>query len=415
VSLDYLYYAISWLLLRWHDAWGAVFGFDADVSWVLSIIFLVITIRLILFPLFVKQIKSQRKMQELQPKMKALQTKHKGDKETLQREMMALYKENGANPVAGCLPIFLQAPVFLSLYHVLKRLDPTRDRITTLYGWTTPEFESAARAKIFGAPISAHLTSSQDTLAQLGASGTTVKIVGAVLIAIMVATTYITQRQMIAKQQAAGTPMDPQQLMIQRLMLYGIPASLLISGALFPLGVVLYWCTTNVWSMGQQFYVLRKMPIIGAPAADARKPGAEPKAVAPKPGQKPSKTATKASGTARAAGAGSAAGKAGATGKANTAGKAGAATDAATTAKGTGTAAAKKSAKAAPAKAAAPTESTASEPATTQSPNGEGPGPTDGSIEPAATVTGSSPNGTSGKPGARPPTNKPKNRKGGRR
>ncbi len=109
MSLDYLYYAISWLLLRWHDAWGAAFGREADVAWVLSIIFLVITIRLILFPLFVKQIKSQRKMQELQPKMKALQAKHKGDKETLQREMMALYKER--RTVDGSVLLFRRAAV----------------------------------------------------------------------------------------------------------------------------------------------------------------------------------------------------------------------------------------------------------------------------------------------------------------
>ncbi len=420
MSLDYLYYGISWLLLRWHDAWGATFGRDSDLSWVLSIIFLVITIRLILFPLFVKQIKSQRKMQELQPKMKALQVKYKGDKETLQREMMALYKAHGANPVAGCLPIFLQAPVFLSLYHVLKRLDPTKQRVETLYGWTTPEFESAAVAKIFGAPISAHLTSSTATLDKLGASSTSVRIVGVVLIAIMVITTYITQRQMIAKQQAAGTPIDPQQLMIQRLMLYGIPASLLISGALFPLGVVLYWCTTNVWSMGQQFYVLRKMPLIGA-AALAQSSTVESTAVAPRVGAKPKKSGAKPAAKPAAKPGAKAAGKPPA--KKAAAGKAAAK---ATPAKGTpakGTPAKGTSAKASP---TAPTtsltkkspsqEPSSQEPSGSPSANGDSPGttsPTTG--EPAATVAGTSRNGAPAKPGARPPTNKPKNRKGGRR
>jgi YidC/Oxa1 family membrane protein insertase len=291
VNLNFLYIAISWLLLRWHDLWAFAFGQNSDLSWVLSIIFLVITIRLVLFPLFVKQIHSQRKMQELQPKLKALQAKHKGDKETLQREMMALYKENGANPVAGCLPIFLQAPVLLSLYHVLKRLDPTKHRdqaAKMLYGWPAHQFDSAAHAKIFGAPISAHLSSSAHTLQQLGASVAAVRIVGVVLIAIMVITTYITQRQILAKQSATGTPVDPQQQMIQRLMLYGIPASLLVSGSLFPLGVVLYWCTTNVWSMGQQFYVLRRMPPPGStPAANPKRPAVDAQALVPKPGARP--------------------------------------------------------------------------------------------------------------------------------
>jgi len=290
IHLDFLYTAISWVLLRWHDLWSLPLGKSTDISWVLSIIFLVITIRLLLFPLFVKQIHSQRKMQELQPKLKALQTKHKGDKETLQREMMALYKENGANPVAGCLPIFLQAPVFLSLYHVLKRLDPTQERTQaakTLYSWTAQEFDGAARAKIFGAPISAHLSSSAQTLAKLHANASTVKIVAIVLIAIMVVTTYITQRQLMAKQAASGTPTDPQQAMIQRVMLYGIPVSLLVSGSLFPLGVVLYWCTTNIWSMGQQFYVLRRMPQPGAAAAAAATTAPEIKVVPPRPGARP--------------------------------------------------------------------------------------------------------------------------------
>ncbi|PZS29574.1 MAG: membrane protein insertase YidC [Pseudonocardiales bacterium] len=305
MNLNFLYTAISWLLLRWHQLWALAFGEKSDLSWVLSIIFLVITIRLVLFPLFVKQIHSQRKMQELQPKLKALQTKHKGDKETLQREMMALYKENGANPVAGCLPIFLQAPVFLSLYHVLKRLDPTKHRdnaAKTLYGWTANEFDSAAHAKVFGAPISAHLSSSAQTLQQLGASVAAVRVVGVILIAIMVVTTYITQRQILAKQSASGATVDPQQQMIQRLMLYGIPASLLVSGSLFPLGVVLYWCTTNVWSMGQQFYVLRRMPPPGGtPAvAEALRSEAEAQALVPKPGAKP-QISKKSTPTAKAA------------------------------------------------------------------------------------------------------------------
>ena len=394
MSLDYLYTAISWILLRWHDAWGAVFGRESDLSWVLSIIFLVITIRLILFPLFVKQIKSQRKMQELQPKMKALQAKHKGDKETLQREMMALYKENGANPVAGCLPIFLQAPVFLSLYHVLKRLDPTKERVETLYGWTTGEFESASVAKLFGAPISANFMSDASYLAEVGASGTTVKLVATVLITIMVATTYITQRQMIAKQQAAGTPTDPQQLMIQRLMLYGIPASLLISGALFPLGVVLYWCTTNVWSMGQQFYVLRRMPMVGAPLPDAR-PAADSEAPAPKPGVRPQRPKRAGSNAADQAANQAPAKKA----RLPRAVLQEALPDKPTTSK------------------SAHMESPQAEESDSQSSNGVPASKTDSpdAIEPAGTAAGSARTGAPTKPGARPPTNRAKNRKGGRR
>lgn len=288
--LDPLYTAISWLLLKWHSLWASVFDGDSGTAWGLSIVFLVITIRVVLFPVFVKQIKSQRAMSQLAPKMKELRDKHPGDKEAQQREMMSLYKEHGANPIAGCLPIFLQAPVFLALYHVLKRLRPDNE-LKTLYGWTADLFSSAAHARIFGAPISAHFQEAftaggRDDLAKIGASPINVAVVVGALVAIMVVTTYVTQRQMIARQKATGQAMDTQQAMVQRLMLYGIPASLLISGTIFPLGVVLYWCTNNLWSMGQQFYVLHKMPHPGMEKPTPLSPE-QAKALAPKPGVKP--------------------------------------------------------------------------------------------------------------------------------
>ena len=258
--MDFIYTAISWILLKWHDAWdwalpdGTVLGTNWD--WILSIVFLVLTIRVILFPVFVKQIKSQRAMQALQPRIKELQAKHKGDRESMQKELMELYKTEKANPLMGCLPMFLQIPVFLGLFHTLKRLKPDNGQ-KTLYGWTADQFNSAADAKLFKAPIAAHFTSTTDQLTQLEASGVTVKIVAGVLVAMMIVTTFMTSRQMILK---TGWSEDPQQKMIQRLMLYGIPFSLLISGGLFPIGVVIYWVTTNLFSLGQQFWVLRKYP-----------------------------------------------------------------------------------------------------------------------------------------------------------
>lgn len=291
--LNPLYFAVSWVLLKWHALWATAFGDGSGLSWALSIAFLVMTVRLILFPLFVKQIHSQRAMQELQPKLKALKDKHKGDKETLQRETMAMYKEHGANPVAGCLPIVLQGPVFLALFHVLRRLNPHPGATKTLYGWSAQLFDSASHASLFGAPIAAHFNMSSASLAKLNpdASTTTVKLVNGALIAIMVVTTYITQRQMITRQAASGQAVDQQQQMVQRLMLYGVPVSLLVSGSLFPLGVVIYWCTTNLWSMCQQFYVLRKMPHLGAKPERAEDPevaAAAARALAPRPGARPS-------------------------------------------------------------------------------------------------------------------------------
>lgn len=260
--MDYIYTAISWILLRWHGVWDAALPdrsiLGTNWQWILSIVFLVITVRVILFPIFVKQIKSQRAMQALQPKIKELQAKHKGDRESMQKELMELYRTEKANPLMGCLPMFLQIPVFLGLFHVLKRVRPGRsESAKTLYGWTAEQFDSAGNATLFNAPIPAHFTSSAQQLTSLNGSGVTVKIVAGVLVAIMIVTTFMTSRQMILK---TGWSEDPQQRMIQKLMLYGIPFSLLISGGLFPIGVVIYWVTTNLFSLGQQFWVLRKYP-----------------------------------------------------------------------------------------------------------------------------------------------------------
>lgn len=259
-SLDWIYYAISWILLRWHALWDFIGVPESRVlgtnwAWILSIVFLVVTVRVVLFPVFVKQIKSQRAMQALQPKVKILQEKHKGDRETLQKEMMELYRTEKANPLMGCLPMFLQIPVFLGLFHVLRRLGPGKNE--TLYGWTKVQFDSATDAALFTAPIPGQFGSSAAELAALEANGTTVKIIAGVLVLIMMVTTYLTSRQMILK---TGWSEDPQQKMIQRLMLYGIPASLLISGALFPIGVVIYWVTNNLFTLAQQQWVLRKFP-----------------------------------------------------------------------------------------------------------------------------------------------------------
>jgi YidC/Oxa1 family membrane protein insertase len=279
LSLDWVYYAISWILLRWHDFWNLI-GVPEDRflgtnwSWVLSIVFLVVTVRVILFPVFVKQIKSQRAMQALQPKVKELQNKHKGDRETLQKEMMELYKTEKANPLMGCLPMFLQIPVFLGLFHTLRRLNPGNTQ-KTLYGWTADQFDKATHASLFTVPLPTKFGSTTTELASLGANGSTSKILAGILVLIMMATTYATSRQMILK---TGWAEDPQQKMIQRLMLYGIPLSLLVSGSLFPIGVIIYWVTNNLFTLSQQQWVLRKFP---PPAMAGKTPAVRPAGGAP--------------------------------------------------------------------------------------------------------------------------------------
>jgi YidC/Oxa1 family membrane protein insertase len=197
--------------------------------------------------------------------------------------MMELYKTEKANPLMGCLPMFLQIPVFLGLFHVLRRLNPDNQQ-TTLYGWTEAQFTDATHATLFTAPIASKFGSSAAEIAALEANSTTVKIIAGVLVLIMMATTYATSRQMILK---TGWAEDPQQKMIQRLMLYGIPLSLLVSGALFPIGVIIYWVTNNLFTLAQQQWVLRKFPpppMAGGKTGSAARPsaGAKSGANAPK-------------------------------------------------------------------------------------------------------------------------------------
>ncbi len=258
-----LYWLISKILLMWHGLFAAI-GMTGEFlatnwDWVLAIVFMVITIRALLFPVFVKQIKSQRAMQALAPQLSALKEKHKGDREGLQRATMELYKSENANPLMGCLPMLIQLPVMWSLFHVLRHLKITTTDSATkqLYGWTIGQFDDAVHAKFLGAPITASFRSHPADVVGLGSTMTNVRIVAAILVITMIVSTYLTSRQMILK---TGWSEDNNQRMMQRVMLYGIPATLLFSGFSFPIGVVLYWTTTNLFSLGQQFWVLRKYP-----------------------------------------------------------------------------------------------------------------------------------------------------------
>ncbi|MCZ2858811.1 membrane protein insertase YidC [Blastococcus sp. VKM Ac-2987] len=290
--LDWLYTAISWVMARWHSLWNTVFGDPpaesglSGLTWVLAIVFLVVTIRLILFPLFVKQVKSQRAMQELQPEIAKLRKQYGSDRQGMAVAMQQLQKERGVNPLAGCLPILPQIPIFLSLFHVLRRLAPDKQG---LYSWSDELTDQAARAKLFGAPISASFNMSgpkEQAILEI-ASYTTIRVVAFALILVMVFTTYFTQKQIMSR----SGPVEGQAAMIQKLMLYGVPISLFVSGFIFPIGVLIYWMVNNLWTLGQQFFILRKMPPPGSDAAKAKaaegKPVVDPRTLAPKPGAKP--------------------------------------------------------------------------------------------------------------------------------
>jgi YidC/Oxa1 family membrane protein insertase len=253
--------------------------------------FLVVTVRLILFPLFVKQVKSQRAMQELQPEIQKLRKQYGSDRQGMSQAMMALQKERGVNPLAGCLPILPQIPVFLSLFHVLRRLAPGKDG---LYSWDDTLTDQAAKADLFGAPISSsfNMTGAKEEaiLALPGVTYGGIRTVAMVLIVVMCITTFVTQKQIMRR----SGPVEGQAAMVQKLLLYGMPLSLFVTGFFFPIGVLLYWTTNNLWTLGQQFFILRKLPPVGSDAHKAKlaadKPAIDPKTLAPKPGAKPIRT-----------------------------------------------------------------------------------------------------------------------------
>ena len=263
--LDVLASPVGHLLAFIHSALSTFLLPASGPAWAFSIVLLTVTVRLLLFPLFVKQIKSQRRMQELAPKIKELQKLHKGDRETLNTEMMKLYKENNANPISGCLPLLLQLPVFFALFTVIREFKPGAE---PAYGLSAQLLEEGGKAKVFGAPISAAFNSSPELLAQLDGNQTVVRIVAAVMVVLMGLSTFYTQRQMIAR---SGTT-DPQQVMVQKLLLYVLPLSFAVSGAIFPVGVLLYWLTTNLWSMGQQAWVIKRMPPVNLGAGAVTPP-----------------------------------------------------------------------------------------------------------------------------------------------
>ncbi|OKK18262.1 preprotein translocase YidC [Streptomyces sp. CB00455] len=253
---------VSWVIVQFHSLYGAIFGPDSGWAWGLSIVSLVVLIRICLIPLFVKQIKATRGMQALQPKMKAIQERYKNDKQRQSEEMMKLYKETGTNPLSSCLPILAQSPFFFALYHVLSAIANGQ----TIGVINQSLLESARQAHIFGAPLAAKFTDSSEKVASLGASITDVRIVTAVMIIMMSLSQFYTQRQLMQKNVdlSVKTPFMQQ----QKMLMYIFPVIFAVMGINFPVGVLVYWLTTNVWTMGQQMYVINQNPTPGSKAQD---------------------------------------------------------------------------------------------------------------------------------------------------
>jgi len=253
-----LYYAISFVLMQWHSLWTKLgLAESGGAAWALSIIGLTLIIRAALIPLFVKQIKASRNMQLIQPKVKELQKKYGHDREKLGQETMKLYRESGTNPFASCLPILLQMPIFFALFGVLNNAADGKAKGVL----TAIDAKNFGKSELFGVPLSGTLFSAGGDVGII--------VLAALLVLAMTATTFLTQRQLMSKNMPADALTGPYAQQ-QKFLLYILPIVFAVGGIAFPIGVLLYWTTSNLWTMGQQFYVIRRNPAPGTPAFAAK-------------------------------------------------------------------------------------------------------------------------------------------------
>jgi YidC/Oxa1 family membrane protein insertase len=266
--LNPLFEAVAWVMMQIHAGLSHLFGPSSGLTWALSIILLVVLMRLIMVPLFIKQRNSMQKMQSHMPQLAEIRKKFKNDKQRLNEETMKFYKENGINPLGGCLPLLAQLPVFWSLFNVLKAIADWTPGHTPSYGMTVPFVESAHAARIFG--ISLY---DQFLHPAVGESSTSRYLI-VVFVLISAATTFLTMRQSQKRGMLNQTPPDPDQpgaaaaQAMSKNMMYIAPFFAL-TGLYWQFGLVLYWVTTNVWTLGQQHFLFRSLPVVGSATVGA--------------------------------------------------------------------------------------------------------------------------------------------------
>jgi YidC/Oxa1 family membrane protein insertase len=262
--LNYLYEAVGWVLTHIYYVLKPAFGPTSGWTWALTIVILVCLMRLIMVPLFIKQMHTTRAMTSLQPQMSALRKKYKNDKQTLNQETMKLYQEAGVNPLMGCLPFALQLPLFFSLFSVLRAIAEWKPGTTPKYDLPLSMVQNAQHAKILGATLYDKVLFTDGVHVPLHA-----KLVILVAVLISMTTTFLTIRQSQKRgMMPAATPDNPM-ASSQKYMTYIMPFFAL-TGLYWPFGLVLYWCTTNIWTLGQQFLLGIRYPYTPpAPVEDA--------------------------------------------------------------------------------------------------------------------------------------------------
>jgi len=244
---------VSAIMVGFHDGLSAIGMSPASGwTWTLSIIGLVLVIRAALIPVFLKQVKAQQRMGRLQPDLKKLQDKYKGKTDPLSRqamaqEQMALYKQHGTNPFSACLPLLIQMPFFFALFQVLSGISTAAGQNQGIGAMSAEQVKQFEESTIFGAPLSASMLHG-------GGDQTAVWILSIVMILVMTASQFVTQRQILARNMSADAVASP--LMAQqKVLLYSLPVVFGVGGIVFPIGVLIYWTITNLWTLGQQFFI----------------------------------------------------------------------------------------------------------------------------------------------------------------
>ncbi|MEJ2852458.1 MULTISPECIES: membrane protein insertase YidC [unclassified Saccharothrix] len=285
--LNFIYYPVSFILWCWHWVFGHVFGESSGFAWALAVVFLVFTLRALLFKPFVGQVRSMRKMQEFAPEIQKIKKKFPNDKQRQAQEMQKLQSEHGVNPLGGCLPMLVQIPVFIGLFHVLRSFKPGWGEV---YFFDAQGVDSFVNAKLFGVNLSTFITMPANELEQFATERTSVLYVAIPLMIVASIATHFTARHSVARQTQAAAE-NPQTAIMNKLTLYIFPLGVLVGGLFFPIAILLYWLSNNGWTLGQQYVVYhridreeaaKKEAVVEKRQALAPRPGAKPK-----PGAKP--------------------------------------------------------------------------------------------------------------------------------
>ncbi|MCF8589075.1 membrane protein insertase YidC [Gordonia liuliyuniae] len=311
--LNFIYYPVSWIMWVWHWLFDKIMPDSpggSGVAWALSVVFLVFTLRAILYKPFVKQIRTTKQMQEINPQMQAIRKKYANDRVKMTEEMQKLQKEHGFNPLLGCLPMFMQIPVFIGLFHVLRSFNRmgtgtampiggtseamTAEQTRSIgnYAFSADQVQNFLDARIFGVPLSSFITEPVDQFQAFVEHGQPVDFtrwqIAVVVVPLMIVAsiaTHMNSRASVGRQTAAASD-NPQTRIMNKLALYVFPLGILVTGPFFPVAILLYWVSNNLWTYGQQHLVFGRIAKEEEEAKAAKEERL--RANAPKPGAKPS-------------------------------------------------------------------------------------------------------------------------------